>query len=290
MASAHPLASHNSDRQGDRIGPYQLRSVLGEGGMGVVYLAEGPQGERVALKLVKPEYANDRMFRRRFEREARIAQQVEHRHLVPVLAVGHHDGTPYIAQEFIPGGSLHDKITAEGTLALVDTVKICLEIARGLEALHRAGLVHRDLKPANVLLGEDGFVYLTDFGIAKDRDATVLTRPGQALGSVDYMAPEQIRGEEVTSATDVYALGCLTCECLCGSPPFSDRKGVAVLWAHIRDEPPDPCVGRADTPKDVTWVISRSLEKDPAKRPPGPMAFSRMLQVAAGVPPLSPQS
>src|SRR6187200_2126143 len=122
MASAHRMESSAGLAGADKVGPYTLQSVIGEGGMGVVYLADGPQGERVALKLVKPEYANDGVFRRRFEREARIAQQVKHRHLVPVLAVGQHEGTPYIAQEYISGGSLHDRITAAGTLALVDTV------------------------------------------------------------------------------------------------------------------------------------------------------------------------
>ena len=110
----------------------------------------------------------------------------------------------------------------------------------------RRQLIHRDLKPANILLDEDGSAHITDFGLAKDRDASVLTQPGQALGSMDYMAPEQIRGDEVSAVTDVYALGCVMFECLWGEPPFADRQGMRVLWAHLQDEPPDPSERRTD--------------------------------------------
>jgi serine/threonine-protein kinase len=105
---------------------------------------------------------------------------------------------------------------------------------------------------------------------------------------MDYMAPEQIRGLEVSAATDVYALGCVMCECLCGRPPFADREGMRILWAHLQDEPPDPCANRDDVPKDLSWAVVRALEKDPARRPPRAIAYARMVQVAAGVPPLSP--
>jgi serine/threonine protein kinase len=252
--------------------------------MGRVYQAVGPDGERVALKVVKRDLARDTVFRRRFEREASIAQRVSHRHVVPVLDRGEHDGIPYLAQRFIRGGSLADRLQSAGTLDVEDAVRICLWVGSGLDALHTAGLVHRDVKPANILLDEEGVAYITDFGLAKDSQASVLTRPGQALGSLDYMAPEQIRGEEVSAATDVYALGCVLVEVLCGSPPFADRQGMGVLWAHLQDEPPDPCATRPDLSAEVSEAIRLALAKDPAKRPPTATAYARLVQIAAGVP------
>lgn len=265
------------------VGPYTVEALLGVGGMGRVYEAVGPHGERVALKVVKRDLAKDRIFRRRFDREADIAVRVKHPHVVPVLDKGEHDGIPYLAQSFIRGGSLADKLERDGRLDVRFAVKVCLWVAAGLDAVHAAGLVHRDVKPGNILLDEQGVAHITDFGLAKDSQASVLTRPGQALGSLDYMAPEQIRGEEVSAATDVYALGCVMTECLCGSPPFADRQGMRVLWAHLQDEPPDLCVSRPDLPPDLSTTIRIALEKEPAKRPPTATAFARMVQISAGL-------
>jgi serine/threonine-protein kinase len=237
----------------------------------------------VALKLVKPDLANDDVFRRRFDREARIAQQVTHPHVVPVLATGDHEGVPYLAQTFIKGGSLAEKIEKEGRLDPATALQICTEVADGLDALHVAGLVHRDVKPANILLDEAGVAYITDFGLAKDSQGSLLTRPGQALGSLDYMAPEQIRAEEVNAATDVYALGCVMCECLTGAPPFADRQGMRVLWAHLQDEPRNPCEIRPDLPPAVGAAIVKALEKDQANRPQSASAFAASLREAAGL-------
>jgi serine/threonine-protein kinase len=274
---------------GDQVGPYRIEGPLGEGGMGLVYRATNAEGLTVALKLVRGTLAGDIVFRKRFDREARAAARVSHAHLVPVIDTGEHDGIPYMAQQYISGGTLQDKIEREGTLGLEETVTLALQIAKGLAALHEEGLIHRDLKPANVLLDEVGSAYVTDFGLAKDRDASVLTQAGQAVGSMDYMAPEQIRGEEVGAAADVYSLGCVMYECLVGEPPFADRQGMQILWAHLQDEPPDPCEKRPEVPKDVSWAVLRGLEKEADKRPPSPIAYSRMVQVAAGVPPLSPK-
>ncbi len=273
---------------GSVVGPYEIQELLGEGGMGRVYRAVRQDGEEVALKLVKLDLARDAVFRKRFEREASAATLVSHRHVVAVIDKGEHDGQPYLAQRFVRGGSLEQKIEREGPLPLEATVRICLHLAGGLDALHEAGLVHRDLKPANVMLDADGSASITDFGLAKVRDASLLTKPGQALGSMDYMAPEQIRGEEVTAATDVYALGCVMFQCLSGDPPFADREGMRILWAHLQEEPADPCATRTDLPADVSWAVLSALAKEPERRPPTATAYARMVQVAAGVPPLSP--
>jgi serine/threonine-protein kinase len=255
--------------------------MLGEGGMGRVYRAVGPDGGVVALKVVKAELARDQVFRRRFDREASAAARVAHANVVPVLDRGEHEGIPYLVQRFMTGGSLEDKINRETRLDIREAVELCTQVADGLDALHAVGLIHRDVKPGNILLDADGRAYITDFGLMKDREASVLTRPGQALGSMDYMAPEQIRGEEVTAQSDVYALGCVMIECLSGKPPFADRQGMRILWAHLQEDPPDPCAGRDDVPSDVGWAVTRALEKEPEKRPPTATAYAHMVRVAA---------
>ena len=267
------------------VAGYRVGSMLGEGGMGRVYRAAAPDGTEVALKLVKADLASDSVFRRRFEREADIAARVGHPNVVPIVDRGEYEGIPFLAQKFIRGGSLEGRIEKEGKLSVEQTIKICLEVAAGLDALHESGLVHRDVKPGNILLDEEGTAYITDFGLAKDRDASVLTKPGQALGSMDYMAPEQIRGAEVAAPTDVYALGCVMYECLIGAPPFADRQGMRILWAHLQDEPPDLQGTRDDITQDVAWALSRALEKEPENRPPTASAYARMIQIAAGMTP-----
>jgi serine/threonine protein kinase len=282
MSAGLPQDATSELIKGAVVGPYTVENLLGVGGMGRVYEAVGPDGEHVALKVVKRDLARDTVFRRRFDREASIAQRVTHRHVVPVLDKGEHDGIPYLAQRFIRGGSLAEKIQTDGTLSIEDAVRITLWVAAGLDAVHAAGLVHRDVKPGNILLDEQGVAYITDFGLAKDSQASVLTRPGQALGSIDYMAPEQIRGEEVSAPTDVYALGCVVTEVLCGAPPFADRQGMRVLWAHLQDEPPDPSGAREDVTPELSQAIRLALEKDPDKRPPTATAYARLVQIASG--------
>jgi serine/threonine-protein kinase len=262
-----------------------IDGLLGVGGMGQVYSAHGDDGTRVALKLVKADYARDDIFRRRFNREARIAQTVEHPHVVPVLDTGEHDGIPYMAQKFVDGGSLEDRLKQNGPLDLPTAVRLCTEVASGLEALWAAGMVHRDVKPANILLDETGTAYITDFGLAKDSQGSILTLPGQALGSMDYMAPEQIRGEEVSAATDIYALGCVMFECMCGRPPFADRQGMRVRWAHLQDEPANPCPSRTDVPPEFVQALLAALRKDAGERPASAGDYARSLAAAAGIAP-----
>lgn len=272
-------------RIGTSVGPYRIESVLGIGGMGRVYRATDPTGTLVALKLVRADLAEDSIFRKRFEREAKIAQDVKNPHVVPVLDTGEHEGVPYLSQLFIQGGSLEQKLKREGKLAVETAVAICAQVADGLDALFRGGMVHRDVKPANVLLDMDGTALITDFGLAKDSQGTALTRPGQALGSMDYMSPEQIRGEEVTAATDVYSLGCVMCECLSGSPPFADKQGMRVLWAQLQDQPPDPTAGLDGVPAALGPAVLCALEKDAAKRPQSAGEYARLLREAAGLTP-----
>jgi len=265
-----------------RIGDYAIERLLGEGGMGQVYQATARDGTRVALKLVKSDMARDETLRRRFQREARIAQTVKHPNVVPLIATAEHDGRPYMVQGFIEGIALDEKLKRDGPLDTASAVRIGADVAAGLEALWPAGMVHRDVRPANILLDERGRAYITDFGLAKDTQGSLLTRPGQALGSMDYMAPEQIRGESVTAATDIYALGCVMYECTCGRPPFAGVQGMRVLWAHLQDEPPDPCDLRSDMSLVFGRTLMLALRKDPDMRPQSAGEYVRMLAAAAG--------
>jgi serine/threonine protein kinase len=267
---------------GDRLGPYELERELGEGASGVVFRAlREPDGTTVAVKVLRPGLSRDPVYRQRFLREARIANQVQHRHLVPVLDAGEHDGFTFLASAFFDGGSLADLLAADGRLALGECVRLALEISGGLAALHERGIVHRDVKPGNVMLDRHGTSALTDFGLAKGAAYTVLTRPGQWLGTLDYLAPELIEGSEATPGSDIYALGCLVYECVTGAAPFSERRALEVAVAHLEDEPRSPRERRDTVSEELSWAILRALAKDPAQRPPTARSFARIVNAAS---------
>jgi serine/threonine protein kinase len=269
-------------RPGDSVGPYRISRVIGRGRMGIVFEAAADGEEPVAVKVVTTELTQDEVFLRRFRREVAAAQKIDHANVVPVLAHGDEGGLPYLVQRLIPGGSLADRIAAEGMLGLKTTVNLLSGAAAGIDALHAGGLVHRDIKPANILLdGETA--YVSDFGLAKDSQASNLTRPGQALGSLDYMAPEQIRGEDVSPATDIYALGCVFVECLTGQPPFGGRPSMRVLFAHLQDPPPDLNELRRDLPPEVGRAVARAMEKEAVDRPASATGYVTAVARAAGV-------
>ena len=268
-------------RIGTHIGDYTVTALLGVGGMGEVYRATGPDGVEVALKLVRPDIAREEEFRRRFVREANIAQTVKDPRVVSVITTGEDNGTPYMVQQFIDGESLEQLITRERTLDVATTVAICTDVAAGLEAVWAAGMVHRDLKPGNILLDKEGRAYLADFGLAKDLQGSLLTMPGQALGSLDYMAPEQVEGEPVSAASDIYALGCVVYACVCGKPPFAHLRGTRVMWAHLQDEPPDPLMRNPDLPEPFAEALLTALAKEPEERPQTAGEYARMLAEAA---------
>ncbi len=258
-----------------RLGDYELEAELGQGATGVVYRARSRDGDLVALKLLGQAFAGDDAFRVRFMRELRIAKEVRHRHLVSILDAGEADGRPYLVLELLTGGSLADRLRPH-PLPLEGMLRLVAEIGAGLDALHRQGIVHRDVKPSNIMFRDDGSAALTDFGLAKGAAYTVLTRPGQVLGTLDYLAPELVRGKEATPASDLYALGCVAFECLAGRPPFADRSLFGVGAAHLADEPPDP-----PAPPEVSWTLLRALEKDPAARPPTSTTYAHLLVAAA---------
>ena len=268
---------------GETIGAYTIESQLGEGGMGRVFKAVGPGGQPVAIKIVKEAMGGDQVFLKRFRREAEIAQRIQHPNVVAVVDTGDHDGLPWAAQRFVDGGSLDDRLVRSGVLDLNQVIAIFKPVAAGLDVLHANGLVHRDLKPGNILVDERGHPFIADFGLAKDHQhqGTVLTQPGQALGSMDYMAPEQIRGEEVTAATDVYALACMLFELLTGQPPFGDQVGMRIMWSHLQDAPPHPSHLTPDLPRAVGDALLEGLEKDPDDRPQSASELVALIDAAA---------
>jgi serine/threonine-protein kinase len=235
----------------------------------------------VALKLLRPELSQDETFRRRFAHEARTAGGIRHRHLIPVVDAGELEGRSFLAAMFVDGRALEGILADEEALPIADAVRIVAQIGSALGALHRAGIVHRDVKPSNVIVDAAGSALLTDFGLAKSRAYTVLTKPGVVVGTLDYLAPEILRGAEATPASDVYALGCLAFECVVGRPPFGDRSMFDLANAHLNDAPSDPAAHRPDTPPALSWAILRALAKAPEQRPPTGTAFANLL--VAGV-------
>jgi serine/threonine-protein kinase len=268
---------------GDTLGPYRLEELLGEGGMGLVFKAvRESDGQEVALKVMRFELIEDPVFGRRFEQEARAASEVRDDHLVPVLEAGQADGRRYLAVAFIPGGTLDDKLEDRGKLDLKETASFASDVGKGLDALHNAGIVHRDLKPSNIIVDAEGKAMLTDFGLAKGRAYTVLTKPGQVMGTIDYLAPELIKGEAASPATDIYALGCTMYECVTGQPPFADKEGIAIGLAHVGEPPPDPRGFRDDLSDAYVDALLAALAKEPAQRPATASDYGRRLQEASG--------
>jgi serine/threonine protein kinase len=262
---------------GDRLGEYSLESLLGEGGMGLVFRAVGADGKVVALKVLRRELGEDEVFKERFGQEARAAAEVHHPNLVPILATGEADGRNYLVVRYAEGGSLDDRLRETGTLTVDETLGLVEELAAGLDALHTLGLVHRDVKASNVVFDREGTAMLTDFGLAKGRAYTLLTRPGQVLGTAEYLAPELVKGARATPVTDVYALGCMIYECLTGKTPFGHKKLVEIGLAHLDDIPPDPSADRPEVGPELGQAVLVALEKDPARRPQSAGAFASLL-------------
>ena len=246
---------------GSSFAGYQIESVVGRGGMGVVYRATDLSLQRpVALKLVAPELAGDELFRRRFLKEPRLAASLDHPNVVPIYEAGEHDGQLYLAMRFVDGSDMRTLLRREGGLPAERALDILAQVAGALDAAHRRGLVHRDVKPANVLVDEDGHAYLTDFGVTKQLGGNT-TETGQIVGTLDYVAPEQIRGEDVDARADGYALACVLYECLAGAPPFHRATEAETLWAHMQ-EPPPPLPGLPALDR----VMVKALAKDPGDR------------------------
>jgi YVTN family beta-propeller protein len=260
-------------RVGSELGGYSIESVLGRGGMGVVYLARDAHlGRRVAVKVLSAELAENEAFRQRFTQESQVAASLDHPNVLPVFEAGEAEGVLFLAMRYVPGTDLASLIEREGPLDPLRATSILTQVAGALDAAHAQGLVHRDVKGSNVLVaplsgsaGEQA--YLTDFGLTRATDPEArLTTTGQFLGTADYAAPEQIEGRPVDARTDVYALGCLAYECLTGRPPFPRESEVAVVYAHLRDQPPPVTETRPELAPAVDPAVARAMAKRPDDR------------------------
>jgi DNA-binding CsgD family transcriptional regulator len=256
---------------GSELADFRIEDVVGRGGMGVVYRAiDLGLGRPVALKVIAPHLAEEDGFRERFVRESRLSASLDHPHIVPVYGAGESDGVPYIAMRLVEGVNLRMEIAAHGRLEPARAVRLVQQVASALDAAHERGLVHRDVKPANVLISRHGgseHAYLTDFGVTKRRTSTASgTGTGEWVGTLDYVAPEQLRGEPVDARTDVYSLGCVLYQCLTAHVPFPRESDLATLWAHISDAPPSASDVFPDVPPDLSAVVTRALSKVPEER------------------------
>jgi YVTN family beta-propeller protein len=273
-------------RLGTRLAGYRIQALLGRGGMGVVYLAEqlGPR-RPVALKLLSAPVATSAAFRERFLRESELAAAIDHPNVLPVYDAGETDGVLWIAMRYVDGIDLAALLAREGPLAPGPALALGGQVAGALDAAHARGLVHRDVKPANILLAvEEGAVtqaWLADFGLTRRvGGARGLTVSGQVLGTIDYVAPEQVGGGRVDGRADQYSLGCVLFECLTGVVPFRRDSELAVLWAHVND--PSPRIGehRPDLPAALDDAIGRALAKAPGDRHPSCGALVAAAQAA----------
>ncbi|MFF8606948.1 serine/threonine-protein kinase [Streptomyces sp. NPDC015346] len=267
-------AGRESGLVGKQIAGYVVQAEIGRGGMAVVYRARDVRLDRtVALKLLAPELARNDTFRKRFAHESRVAAAIDHPHIVPVFEAGETEGVLYIAMRYVPGQDLRALLDREGALAPVKAGRIAVQVASALDAAHAHDLVHRDVKPGNILVAEGTdrdhpeHVYLTDFGLTKKSlSLTGLTTVGQFVGTLDYVAPEQISGRPVDGRCDVYSLACVVFETLTGVPPFRRDDDMALLWAHQYDPPPPLSSERPGLPDAADAVLAKALAKAPEER------------------------
>ncbi|MHA5052597.1 serine/threonine-protein kinase [Streptomyces sp. SD15] len=275
---------------GTQIAGYRVEREIGRGGMAVVYCARDLRLERmVALKLLAPEMARNDTFRRRFTHESRVAAAIDHPHIVPIFEAGETDGVLYIAMRYVSGLDLRALLDRDGPLPVETALRIAGQVASALDAAHEHDLVHRDVKPGNILVarGTDSdhpeHVYLTDFGLTKKSlSLTGFTTVGEFVGTLDYVAPEQISGRPVDGRCDLYSLACVVYETLAGGPPFQRDEDIALLWAHQYDQPPALSERRPGTAAAMDDVLARALAKVPEDRYSSCLEFVGALRVAAG--------
>jgi serine/threonine protein kinase len=247
-------------------GRYRVLGRLGVGGMATVYLAEDSSlGRKVALKVMAERYAEDGEFVERFRREAQAAARLNHPNIIAVYDRGEADGRPYIAMEYLQGRTLKQVIQAEGPLPPERAIAIAMQVLAGLRYAHEHGVVHRDVKPHNVLVGDDGRIKVTDFGIAHAGDPQ-MTEVGSIVGTAQYLSPEQARGRSVGPQTDIYSLGVVLYEMLAGRVPFEGDSSVAIAMQHVSDQPPPLRALAPDVPESRALVVAHAMLKDPAQR------------------------
>ncbi len=286
MVDARGQSAHSGDGVPEVPG-YRIERQLGRGSMGVVYLAEDVQLRRkVALKILSPTMSDDELFRKRFDRESQSAAKLDHPSIVPVYAAGEAGGLLYIAMRYVSGGDVRARLDAGGPLDLAQVSSLVASVADALDAAHALGIIHRDVKPANILIdkrNDQEHYYLSDFGITKIISAgRSLTTAGQIIGTIDYIAPEQIQGKAVDGRADLYALGCVLYECLTAEVPFPRDETTAAMWAHVHDETPSVTARRPDLPPQIDHIVAKAMAKQPEDRYATCRELAVALRAAAG--------
>ncbi len=277
------------------IGGYRLGEYVSQGEAAVVRLARDERQDRtVAVKILGSELARDDAFTSRLLRTSRAAGALSHPHVLPVYEADETGGAVYIAMHYVPGGDARSLLSRRGPLPLAWAWEVIAQAGAALDAAHARGLVHGDVKPANLLLeacGEAlpsgrglGHVYVSDFGMSREASLGEIIATGQLAGRLDYLAPEQINGDALDGATDVYSLACTGFELLCGTPPFGQDQGLTVLYAQLYAPPPPAAGRRPDLPAAVDEVLARALAKDPAERYATCGKFAEDLHTALGIP------
>jgi serine/threonine protein kinase len=288
----------NARLDGLRDAGYEIDSLIGRGGMAYVYRAHDTRlGRMVAVKVLAPELAQNEEFRLRFLRESRLAASLDHPNIVPIYEAGESSGHLYLAMRFVEGADLKAVLKRRGTLSLDQVVPLFGQVAAALDVAHRNGLVHRDVKPANILIAEGAsgggrdHAYLADFGLTKRASSlSGVTATGIVVGTMDYVAPEQIGGKPVDARTDVYALGCVVYQSLTGKVPFIRDDDAALLWAHLMEMPTPVSQIRSDVPATVDAVIEHAMAKGPEGRFASAGEFISALEAAVkGQPMPAPQ-
>ena len=249
------------------LGDYEVLGELGRGGMAAVYLAhEFALDRKVAIKVMSPALVTGAGMIERFKREARTAASLSHPHIIPVYAVRETDRLLYFVMKFIAGRPLDGVLKELGPLPIPMVQMILQQVGGAFGYAHRRGIIHRDIKPANIMIDEEGWAVVTDFGIAKVSAAEGLTMTGMTVGTPTYMSPEQCMAQDVTGASDQYSLGVVAYEMITGRPPFAGGSMMAIMYGHFNDTPPDISTIRPDCPPELRNTVMRMLEKDPAKR------------------------
>ena len=267
-------------------GRYRVLRRLGVGGMADVYLAEdGTLGRRVAVKVLLKRYAGDEQFVERFRREAQAAARINHPNIVNIYDWGPVDGTYYIVMEYVEGETLKDHIRREGRYSPGEAVRIALELLAAVQVAHGAHIVHRDIKSQNILIDPAGTVKVTDFGIAKADDSQ-MTEAGSILGTAQYLAPEQAKGEPVDERTDLYSVGVVFYEMLTGALPFRGDSAVTVALKHVNEQPAEPAELVPGLPYSLNQIVLKALAKDPDQRYRTAAEFSADLVAARSGGPL----
>ncbi len=250
-----------------RLGNYKILSQIGKGGMGDIYKAlQEPLNRIVALKVLPPKLSRDTEFAKRFEIEAKAISLLQHQNIVSIYEYGEENGLRYFAMQFVDGTDLGKRIADHKILPMTDIIDYTKQIGRGLRYAHSCNIIHRDIKPGNVLIEKNGVVRLSDFGIAKIFSGTNITMTGSAVGTPEYMSPEQAQGNKLDAKTDIYSLGIVIYEMLTRRPPFLGNNPMSVAYKQVHEQPDPPSLKRKDTPRRLEMVVLKALKKDKKDR------------------------